>query len=216
MKNINWTDHFLNLVSVILGVSLAFYANNLAETKKENDEKNEILRSFLDDLSEDRETFLEYQIPANEEQSEVINKLLGMLVTGNIDTTELELSVSFQVNNYSPLTTTFNSSASTGKLSLIRDFELKKKISDYYEVLSAESILRGKAQVDYFMDHIVPWMTKKTRLLDLNIEDIQDDNEFINHMAIYQSLIANKTEQYKYIAKRSELIKEEIKAVLNK
>ena len=42
MKSVNWFDHLLNFVAVILGVSLAFYISTRAEKSRE---KEELLRA---------------------------------------------------------------------------------------------------------------------------------------------------------------------------
>jgi hypothetical protein len=68
MKQINWSDHILNFLAVIIGVTLAFYVSDNSDRKREKDELEKITRSFISELQDDRETYLEYQIPDNEVQ----------------------------------------------------------------------------------------------------------------------------------------------------
>ncbi len=214
MKNINWSDHILNFLAVILGVLLAFQAESLAEQNKEKQELEEILQSFIQDIESDQETFNDFQIPNNEKQSAAIADLLTVILDNQADSLEDQLSLAFNVQNYSPITSTYLSVISSGKFGLIKDFKLKKAISNYYDVLAQESIKSGEAQLDFFFKEIIPWMIKNTNMLDLEFEDIAKDVEFANRLTIYRSLIHNKTQQYKRISKDSKELKKALMDLL--
>lgn len=53
MKKINWMDHLVNLVVVIVGISIAFGLNRYSENKKEEKLEQEYLKSFSEDLKDD-------------------------------------------------------------------------------------------------------------------------------------------------------------------
>ncbi len=204
MKNINWPDHILNFVAVILGVFLAFQVGELADNNKEKQEQIVDLDSFIKDLKNDQQTFNEYQIPTNTTQSEMIEKLLFSILNHQVDSIENQLSVSFEVNNYSPISSTYLSVVSSGKLGLINGLEAKKKISDYYDVLAQESVKKGEIQVDFFLKEMIPWMIDNTNMLDVSDEELSGDVKLSNRLLIYKSLIDSKTEHYKIMAKASE------------
>ncbi|MDW3652746.1 MAG: DUF6090 family protein [Bacteroidia bacterium] len=215
MKNINWPDQILNFLGVILGVLLAFYISSVAEDKKEEKELDNILVSFRTELENDLGEYSKGQIPFHTQQAESMAKLLESLQTYNEDSVEEQISVVFEANNYSPQNTTYLSVVSSGKMGLIEDLELRKNLSRYYDVLSSESIERGKNQIDFFMNQIIPWMINHTDLMDVESKDIARDKAFANSILIYQSLIQNKIIQYQEIAHSAEALIQQIEAYQN-
>jgi len=64
MPPVNWKDHFINFISVILGVTLAFLINSIASSYKQQQEMKLIVLSILEEIQEDIAAYEEYQIPA--------------------------------------------------------------------------------------------------------------------------------------------------------
>jgi len=211
MKNIRWPDQILNFLGVILGVLMAFYISSAAESHKEEQELENILSSFRTELGNDLKEYSESQIPYHEAQIESIGKLFESLS----DSADEELSVVFEATNYSPQNTTYLSVVSSGKLALIKDLELRKNISRYYDVLSSEAVERGKAQIDFFMNEIIPWMIDHTDLMNVETEDVAGDTAFANRLLLYQSLIQGKTEQYQEISNSAHVLLQQIEAYQN-
>lgn len=195
MKKINLINHFLNFVAVILGVLLAFYVNSCSETNKEKKELKEIVTSLMADLENDHKTYSEYQIPVNETQSKELENLIADIL--NVENKAQEsLSVSVEVENYSPISSTYLSINSSGKINLIDDLEVKKKLSNYYDILSEESIKKGDLQVNFFLNEILPWMMENTDLLDMQADDFIGQKKLVNRLILYRTLIENKKSQY--------------------
>ncbi|MEL6254981.1 MAG: DUF6090 family protein [Bacteroidota bacterium] len=204
MQNINWPDQILNFLGVILGVLLAFYISSAAETKKDRKELKNILKSFKTEIGKDLKEYQNGQIPFNSEQAEKMGNLLASIQKYKEDGTSEQMSFSFDVSNYSPQRTTYLSIVSSGKLGLIEDLELRKEIANYYDVFAEEAIEQGKAQIEYFMKEIIPWMIENTDMMNFDDEDIVDDTRFSNRVLLYQSLILNKVEQYKLVSEAAE------------
>ncbi len=202
MKKINLINHFLNFVAVILGVLLAFYVNSCSETNKEKNELREIVISLVADLENDHKTYSEFQIPTNVKQSKELENLIADILSTENKTQE-KLSVSVEVENYSPISSTYLSINSSGKINLIDDLEVKKMLSNYYDILSEESIKKGEIQVNFFLNEILPWMMENTDLLDIKSEELIGQKKLANRLILYRTLIENKTDQYKVIDKAS-------------
>lgn len=200
---------------MILGVSLAFYVSSSSEQQKEEREVNQILISLVDELAEDQESFSEYQIPVQEKQSAIISKVLVQLMTGDLDSLSERIEMAINVNNNSPIDLTFKSITSSGKLDLIRGFELKKEISYYYESLAIECEFRNQAQTDFFMDRILPWLITNTNLVASDEESLIENQEFINLLIIYKGFVDNKLRHYKVIEVESEKLKNRLKSMVN-
>ncbi len=201
MKNINWADHLFNFLAVILGVSLAFFVNDNAETKKRQEEYNQVIDSFLEEFRSDLDTYEEYQIPDNKNQLRVISDVLKLINTGQSDSLVEKFSKAISINNYFPSSVTFSSLQSTGKLDLIEDFELRKELSNYHTVLAEEARIRGQIQVDFYMNQLMPWIIKNTDFSNPSVEPLQDP-ELKNLLIIYQSFILNKVTHYQFMTKR--------------
>lgn len=202
MKKINLINHLLNFVAVILGVLLAFYVDSCSETNKEKRELKEIVTSLIVDLENDHKAYSEYQIPENVNQSRELENLIADILNTDNKSQE-QLSVNVEVQNYSPISSTYLSINSSGKVNLIDDLEVKKKLSNYYDILSEESIKKGEIQVSFFLNEILPWMIENTDLLDMKTEEFIGQKKLANRLILYRTLIENKTEQYKTIDEAS-------------
>lgn len=215
MKGINWSDHILNFLAVIIGVSMAFYVSDTADKNKESEELENIIQSFIDELQEDRKVYLDYQIPENEQQTKLIWDVLTRIGEKRSDSLPGKIQQSLAINNYSPAGVTFNSLVSSGKLDLLSDFELRKEISTYYQLLSKEAESRGQLQVDFYMDQVLPWIINENDMMNISMSDVMNDTKLSNILILYRSLVDNKTRQYKVIAKESEELEERLKSMYN-
>lgn len=214
MKSINWSDHILNFIAVILGVSLAFYVSKRSEQHKEHEEVNQIVTSLIKELADDRENFIDYQIPFQKEQSGIISGVLNQLMSGELDSLNEKVEAAINVNNYQPNDLTFKSITASGKLDLIKDFEIRKTISNYYEVLTVECSHRNKAQTDFFMDKLIPWIISNTSLVENNSQVLVNNREFINLLIFYKGFIDNKLRHYEVLVRESEALENKLKTII--
>lgn len=215
MKGIDWVNHILNFVAVIVGVFLAFYISDVAEHKKEQKQLSHIINIIIEDLKEDQATFEDYHIPINETQLNTIEKLIYGVITENEDTISTYFDLAISVENFYPSSATFNSLKSTGKLDLIENLEVKTALSDYYDTLGEEAKAKGLLQSDFLLDRILPWITKNTDLINGDLSSMKGNIEIANLFALYSSFIANKTENYKDIARVSKDLEDLISETYN-
>lgn len=202
MKNINLLNHGLNFIAVILGVFLAFSVDACSERKKDKKELRETVLSLVEDLDSDHETYSEYQIPKNEEQLADLEKLISEVLELTEADTE-QSSVNLNVENYSPTSSTYLSLTSSGKINLIDNLTIRKELSNYYDILSGESVKQGDLQVEFFLNEILPWMIENTTLLDVTPEQLIGENTLANRLILYSALINNKLEHYRTVDKAS-------------
>lgn len=203
MNNINWPEAILNFIAVILGVFLAFQIESSAADAREEKELEEIIQSFVKELENDHRNYVDYQIPSNEAISASIDTLLILIKSGEEGG---QLNLPLDLNNYSPVSSTYSSVVSSGKFSLIKDLQIKKGITNYYESLSSEAEQRGQVQVEYFLKEIIPWLVANTDLLNVELEDFLEDDEFANLLLIYKGLIDNKISQYELVAAEADTL----------
>lgn len=215
MKGIDWVNHILNFLAVIAGVFLAFYISDAAEHKKEQKQLSHIINIIIEDLKEDQATFENYQIPINEKQLVAIEKLIYGVIAENEDTISTYFDLAISVDNFYPSSATYISLKSTGKLDLIEDLEIKTALSDYYDTLGEEAKGKGLVQSDFLLDRIIPWLTKNTDLINGDLSSMKGNIEIANLFALYSSFIANKTENYKDIARVSKDLEDLISETYN-
>lgn len=212
MKDSRWTDHILNFLAVILGVSLAFVISNKSEQAKADSEFQHNLTAILDEVEADIYTFDSYQIPDNKEKLAEMQETLQMII-GKVgeDSLNMKLNVFFDVNNYSPTNITIKSLISSGKLDLIRDFELKKKILSYQNT-SEELIAQGEAHVGFLLDQVIPWFIRNSELFVGSKEGWyeKDNSEAIVIFSFYTAFISNKIRKYEVALEEARLLRDHI------
>lgn len=211
----NWSNHLFNFLAVILGVYLAFYINEKAKQNQDRNESVVLMNSLVGDLSEDIRVYEEFQIPLNRQHQQNVGKFLEMLLTDSLEGINAQLPTIMQVENFSPTTSTYSSMKSSGKLRLIEDLTLQKKLTDYYDGLAVESQMKGEYQVDYFTNELLAWLTNN---VDLAVMEILNKDDLIllrNKLIIYESLIAQKVNAYEMIVESSKELKLSIETLLD-
>lgn len=195
---INWIDHGLNMIAVIIGVSLAFAISNYSETRGFKAEAELIVGSMYQELVEDIETYEDYQIPDNKEKVRSLEKALQFIATeGDFDSVAFYLeSGALNVNNYFPSNLTLNSIITSGKLDLINDFELRKTFM-LFNTGSLEARYRGELQVEFFSDRLIPWYIDNPAFFEE--EQISNRTELIVLLELYKAIVENKIRQYVYL-----------------
>lgn len=214
-RKYNLANHLFNFIAVILGVYLAFYMNEKAKEKQDRKESVVLMKSLVNDLSSDIETYETYQIPANRQIRENIEVLLSMLIADSLDDVDSRISSILDIENYAPSASTYSSMKSSGKLSLINDLTLQKSLSDYYEGMVVESQMKGEYQVEYFTNELLSWLTYNFDLMNVKITDKEQVILLRNKLLIYESLVAQKVNAYEEIVEESQKLKEHIQSLLD-
>ena len=204
----------MNFVAVILGVYLAFYVNERAKISEEKKEGILLMQSMINDLSSDIKTCKKYQIPVNTNYQKAIDSLLLLLSTNQIDEINNQLLKIFQVENYVPNTSTYNSIKSAGKMNLIADLDLQKRLSDYYDGLAIECTKKNEIQVEFFMNELVSWLTLNADLVEMKLLNGNELMVLKNKLLIYESLVAQKINNYEMIVNESELLKKQLESLV--
>ena len=159
MKNIKWFNLLLELLVVIFGVTIAFSLNTWKENRRTSQLEREYLMSYKYDLEKDTVQLLEY-IDTLTIHKDNCGKLIGMIFSNNFEDESLltnSLSLFF-VTNFMPHSATYKSMTSSGQLQLIKDFDLRKRIVDLYDVDHAEIALIDEFNKDQVFDYKIPFL----------------------------------------------------------
>ena len=213
-KKYNWLNHLFNFLAVILGVYLAFYINERAKASEERKESLILMNSLISDLSSDVEIYERYQIPINIEHQENVDSLLSLLTTNKIEDINSQLPTIFEVENYFPTSSTYNSMKASGKIRLLEDLSLQKKLSDYYDGLVVECVKKGEIQADYFMNELISWLTINADLMEMEILNKEALIVLRNRILIYGSLIDQKVSNYEMVVEESKQLKMQLDSLV--
>ena len=213
-KKFNWQSPLLNFLAVILGVYLAFYINENAKEKEAKQESLMWLKSVQNDIKGDIRTYENYQIPINQQHAANIDSLLQLLSEADMSSVTSLLPQVFQVENFGPTTSTYNSMKASGKIGLITDQALQKSIADYYENMAMESVEKGQFQVDYFTDELLTWMTYHIDLETMQVISEKELMVFKNKLILYGSTIQQKVKSYQNLVKESKELRDLIETHL--
>lgn len=213
-KKYGWLNHLLNFLAVILGVYLAFYINERAQINQDRNESLILMRSLVNDLSEDISIYEEYQIPVNIQHQQNVENLLDLLMTDNMEGINTQLSAVLQLENFVPNTSTYSSMKSSGKIRLIDDLGLHKMLTDYYEGLVIESEKKGEFQFEFFSNELLPWLTYNVDMVNMEILNRDELIILRNKLIIYGSLIDQKINAYEMLVEDSRELKLHFESIL--
>lgn len=213
-RKYNWFNHVFNFFAVILGVYLAFYISERAKINQDRNESLVLMNSLVADLSGDINTYTEYHIPVNKQHLQNVESLLNLLATDDWEGIELQLPNILNVENFSPTTSTYSSMKSAGKLGLIDDLALQKKLTGFYEGLVPESLRKAELQTEYFTNELLSWLTVNVNLSEMKLLNKNDLVVLSNKLFIYGAFIDQKTQSYEMIVEDSNKLKMSIESIL--
>lgn len=218
MKKVNWLDHLVNLVVVILGISIAFYL----ESSKENRQNNQLEKQYLESLSKDLEADLKTL-----DTLVILNKKISQAAIGLVEATKNGYQKSnqslvqdvllLQYNPYfTPQATVYSSLKSSGQIDLIRDFEMRGQIVDLYEQYYRGVTDYNMILSEHVRDFLKPYFIENMKFESANTlnPDFLRDSEFQNMVFIYRQIFVSKESYYQTVHQKTEALHLSIKSYL--
>ena len=121
---------------VMIGILLALQVNNWNQNKKDRILEDQYYCRIYEDILQDEEQIDQLLVNINQRMSDA-NQLLRIILKGDYKTREILLqyikTIRGSAVNFKPNDATYEDLKSSGNLNLIRDFEIKKLLSDYFE-----------------------------------------------------------------------------------
>ncbi|MFC1887229.1 hypothetical protein ACFLYK_00295 [Candidatus Cloacimonadota bacterium] len=190
-KKIEWKLQLIELLVIFIGISLAFFSENLRESYKEKQLGKKFLQSFHNELLEDR-VVLERTIEINSRKINRADNFIQKIMTDEVvmDTLFLVISNIAQTNHSSTQTVTYESIINSGNLDLITDFNLKEKIIKYYLFLETKKD-QDKVYNEFLKDYMMPFVLNKMDLINQKLLDdnIYKEMSFRNMVISYRTLL---------------------------
>ncbi|WP_422860313.1 DUF6090 family protein [Flagellimonas sp. S174] len=121
---------FGEIILVVLGILIALQINNWNEKRKTTEKQEKLLSSLLSDAQTTQTRLLESQEMAesiNDDLLYFLNEIQKEQLSIPIDTLKAYTSMVFQVANFKPALSAYETALSTGDISLVKNDELLDK-----------------------------------------------------------------------------------------
>ena len=118
-QKINWTNHFIELLVVVVGITIAFMLESWSRERENQKVEQQYLNSFKNDIMSDASR-LDSTIIAVENKLTIIKKFINEVKNGKVPIEKAEGIIPHLLATYgfSPKQTTFQSVTNSGALNL--------------------------------------------------------------------------------------------------
>jgi len=210
-----WTNYLIELLIVIIGISIAFWLNNMSIKSIENTQKISYLTDIKNDLSKDSLS-LSFNIRNNEKKSEKLEHALKLIkATAPIDSVLVNI---IEIGNYdffNPDSFTLISLLQSGDLKLIESKQIKKEILRILKVYESIETMQNNF-LQALDDNYFPMLLTKVDMIEFKAIDPSFfyDLEIKNYCAYTLNETSQHINSYKYaqaqVDKLTRLIEEEL------
>lgn len=214
---IRWSNHLIELLIVIIGISIAFWLNNMAIKRKNTGEKIIYLTDIRNDLRTDSLRLFN-NVRNNEIKSEKLRHALVLIKeSAPIDSVLVNI---IEIGNYdffNPDNFTLTSLLQSGDLKLIDSDEIKKELLRLLKIYESIDNMQ-KNFLQALDDNYFPMLLTKVDMIEF--ETIDPDYFYGIEMKNYCAYTLNETSQhirtYEYAQKQVEKVKNAINLELSK
>ena len=201
-KKVEWRLHFIELLVVIIGISIAFTLEGWSSDRKQQKLQTNYLNSLKADLEKDKEDFQNIIDSTN-----VILKNVGEVFQYIYTKRPVEvyrrhhITSSYLATYFYPQNGTYVSLINSGDINVIDNFELKASLSDLYNVQYRE-IERMDNVIRNLVDNMLqPFVINEIKF-SMTRDGIEDDtplktNKTINMLGSFFNLLSARQEAYK-------------------
>jgi len=191
-----WLKLTLELIAVFVGIMAGFFVNSYQENQKDRELEGKYLESFHKNLLVDS-VQINTQMTEDQNNLDVSRRAAYAMTTSILprDSALAVLGVIATFNNLNMQDATYESIVNSGNLGLIRDWELREALVNYYRY---QQTMRDVEEVynEYIVSYVMPSLFESVDLISGELaEDFRTDSrEFKNLTAGYYSLADQKME----------------------
>lgn len=189
MKSINWKDHLVNLVVVILGISIAFYLEGWREDRQNRKLEIKYLNDIADDLAYD-EQMLDTLLIVDSLNMQKLDEILNNSANGDkMEFAGVFLDLVYYVP-FTPKSVTYETVVNSGKLEVISAYEVQKAIVFLYNQLYGGINKWDNYLSQHMDDYIKPPTIDGLRIQSDRISStLLNNRAYINALVIYKSML---------------------------
>ncbi len=183
-EKIQWKNQLVNLVAIIIGVYIAFYITERASATKDHRQAKVFLAAMADDLEEDISSLTE-STDTLRYYTKVLQALTRSVVTKRIPKDSLNDMISglYLIVPFNPKDNSYQSLLASGKLELVGDFDLRRKITALYHQHYGAIRITDDISNQMRIQLITPFLMERMRFSSsglVNAEELWRDNMFVN------------------------------------
>ncbi|MTE27866.1 DUF6090 family protein [Winogradskyella ouciana] len=166
------------IILVVIGILIALQINNWNEVQKDRNREQAILKSLKIDFNTNINNVNDASSSFMEAYEASVNLLEIIRNHDSIDGSEIEQLVDDIINKTKSLdiiTGSIDEMLNTGSINLIRDKNLKNKLSNwsYFQTDTEDDIVIYR---DYLFDFFIPSLTNKALLRNMAVPDFFEDD----------------------------------------
>ena len=214
---INWANHFVELIVVIIGITIAFMLENWRQENANHDLEQKYLNSLKSDLMSDNK-LLDSTVSSVEKQISKLRDFITEIKTGTVVKQKAENIIPQVLISYgfAPKLATYQSITNSGNLNIITDYKLIESLASYYNSYDEISI-KEKGLYDYQLKFVLPYVYENVDFLSGKMVNKSAINgfEFKNIVTGYYTLVGQNLEAYKNYQLANKELLENIEKYLN-
>jgi hypothetical protein len=169
----NFKEYFLEFLMIFLAVTLGFFAENLREYLKNNEDTRKSMRSMVWDLRSDSIMYSSL-LSGNEYCSRMNDTLIHLLSEKNTNTGHmyfLARNITAVFDFVRPNNRTFEQLKTAGSLSLINNESILDSITSYYQSLR--------------------WIDQQNNMLLDKLNEVHDGNSLLFEGSVFEKIFSN-------------------------
>tara|TARA_A100000171_G_C2137011_1_gene151133 strand:- start:4179 stop:4865 length:687 start_codon:yes stop_codon:yes gene_type:complete len=223
-SKINWRNHFIELLVVVIGITIAFGMENWAEKRRDRETQVNYLTSLRDDITNDN-TELNHIL----DSSNVLNGNIDFLmryVFANAPLKDLKyrhITSTYSAPYFNAKDGTYHSLVNSGSLDMISNYELRASITDLYNFYYDEISKADDFIHDLVNGQIYPYMIENIQFgsVQFGQNEILDDkplknNKVRNMIGSYTNLLKEREVIYRLTSEKCDSLLIDINAELAK
>jgi hypothetical protein len=200
-NKIDWRNHIIELIVVFIGITLAFMLNNWRENNTNQVLAEKYMTSFRDDIAYDQ-THLDSIISSNEIKLKRVKTFIRSLKNKETSIKDAEevIGIMAELNPFIPKVNTYESIKNSGNLNLISEFDIRKKLIQYYQSFEEKKLLE-QINMQYLHDYIIPFIHQHVDFLHQKMisQSILKNHHFSNLVLGYYQMLIQLIDNYKGI-----------------
>ncbi|MFY0644677.1 MAG: hypothetical protein JXR19_09460 [Bacteroidia bacterium] len=141
-NRIDWLYHILNLIVVFIGITAGFVLQNKKEAKINRSDERHYIQGFKDEIKADIES-LDRFITDDSTWFVQQSPKIALLASDSLSDDSAMALIASMLNfsEFKPYDNTYSNIINSGNLSLIRDYDVRQSIVEYYKTVEDYQII---------------------------------------------------------------------------
>lgn len=209
LKIHNWGKLSLELIVVFLGVTAGFLLNNWRMNVHDKQLEKSYLTGLVDDATQNQ-IKIQSSINLDSLWLSRATPLLGVFAQGNfpIDSAKSAIELMIIFHRFEASTNTYQNIINSGNMNIIKNFDLRKQIINYLDVINGLSAL-DEIYYTFYSDYTIPFVIKEFNLTSGTLigKSISNPVMLSNIFSLQYWMVLERNKQYKNLLYKSNELK---------